>query len=241
MHRDDERDGDLGAATFDQALFRWLGATEDGDGERDAHAAAAIAEELRYGFAELSGVKRAVTFFGSSRTPREHPLYVRVRELCAHLGRAGYAVMTGGGPGLMEAANRGARDVGALSIGCNLEFPIREVPNEYVEQLLRFRHFFARKVMFLRYASAYVIAPGGYGTLDELFEALTLIQTDTVRDCPVIVLGGEEWEALRQWLQRYPLADGRIGPADLDLIHAVDEPEQALAILDEAGKPADER
>lgn len=227
-----------GMPTFDQALFHWRGVVDGAhaseEGERESRAAATIADELRYGFAELADVERAITFFGSSRTPPEHPLYGRVRELCAHLARAGYAVMTGGGPGLMEAANRGARDGGSLSIGCNLEFPVREIPNDYVQLLLRFRHFFARKVMFLRYASAYVIAPGGFGTLDELFEALTLIQTDTVRSCPVIVLGGEEWDALRRWLERYPLADGRIGASDLDLIEAVETPEQALAIIEAA-------
>ncbi|MHB1468513.1 MAG: LOG family protein [Solirubrobacteraceae bacterium] len=221
------------ALTFDQALFTWLG-SRDGMRQLEQHAAGTIAKELEEGFDALAGVERAITFFGSSRTPAGHPLYERVRELCAHIAGAGYAVMTGGGPGLMEAANRGARDGGSLSIGCNLEFPIREIPNEHLDLLLRFKHFFARKVMFLRYASAYVIAPGGYGTLDELFEALTLIQTETVRSCPVIVLGGEEWDALRSWLERYPLADGRIGAGDLDLIQLVARPQEALEILERA-------
>ena len=134
-------------------------------------------------------------------TPRDHPHYALVREVSACLGRAGYAIITGGGAGLMEAANRGARDAGALSVGCNIELPREQALNPYVDIGLRFRHFFARKVMFVRYACAFVIAPGGYGTLDELFEALTLIQTSTIRHFPVILLGGEEWEGLLEWLR----------------------------------------
>ena len=148
-----------------------------------------------------------MTVFGSARTPREHPDYALVRELGACLGRAGYAIITGGGPGLMEAANRGARDVGALSIGCNIELPREQALNPYLDIGLRFRHFFARKVMFVRYASAFVIAPGGYGTLDELFEALTLIQTATIRHFPVILLGEGEWDGLLDWLRARALAE----------------------------------
>ena len=135
-----------------------------------------IAAEFAMGFDRLAGLGPAVTVFGSARTPRDHPHYRLMRDVGAELGRAGYAVITGGGGGLMEAANRGAREAGALSVGCNIELPREQRLNDYVDIGLRFRHFFARKVMFVRYASAFVIGPGGYGTLDELFEALTLIQ-----------------------------------------------------------------
>ena len=154
-----------------------------------------------------------MTVFGSARTPPEHPSYELVREVGCCLGRSGYAVITGGGPGLMEAANRGAREAGALSIGCNIELPHEQAPNPYLDIGLRFRHFFARKVMFVRYACAFVICPGGYGTLDELFEALTLIQTATIRHFPAILLGEGEWDGLLAWLRERALADGRIGPA----------------------------
>ena len=140
-----------------------------------------------------------------------------MREVAATLGRAGFAIITGGGPGLMEAANRGARDAGALSIGCNIELPREQGLNPYVDIGLEFRHFFARKVMFVRYACAFVICPGGFGTLDELFEALTLIQTGTIRDFPVVLLGAGEWDGLLDWLRHRALADGRISLEDLEL------------------------
>jgi uncharacterized protein (TIGR00730 family) len=134
----------------------------------------------------------------------------------------------------MEAANRGAREAGALSIGCNIELPHEQRPNPYVDIGLRFRHFFARKVMFVRYASAFVICPGGFGTLDELFEALTLIQTATIRHFPVILLGEGEWDGLLRWLSERPLSDGRIDPADLELLHLASEPAEVCALVDAA-------
>jgi uncharacterized protein (TIGR00730 family) len=219
------------AQTFDEELLGWLGdeppRIRASDGERIRE----IAAEFAHGFDALSRVTRAVTVFGSARTPREHRHYALVREAGAALGRAGYAVITGGGPGLMEAANRGARDAGALSIGCNIELPREQQLNAYVDIGLRFRHFFARKVMFVRYASAFVIAPGGLGTLDELFEALTLIQTSTIRHFPVILLDRHEWDGLLEWLSARALADGRIEVADLNAIHAVSEPEEVVEIV----------
>jgi uncharacterized protein (TIGR00730 family) len=222
------------APTFDEELLLWLGDEPAPVRAADVERIRDIAAEFARGFDALSRVTRAVTVFGSARTPREHPDYELVREVAACLGRAGYAVITGGGPGLMEAANRGARDAGALSIGCNIELQREQELNPYVDIGLRFRHFFARKVMFVRYASAFVICPGGFGTLDELFEALTLIQTNTIRHFPVVLLGAREWEGLLAWLRSRALADGRIDAADLSSLHVVGQPSEVTAIVDAA-------
>ena len=222
------------AQTFDEELFLWLGDEPATVGAADAERVRDIAEEFARGFDALAGLGRAVTVFGSARTPPAHESYGLVREVAAALGNAGYAIITGGGLGLMEAANRGARDAGATSVGCNIELPHEQRPNPYLDIALRFRHFFARKVMFVRYACAFVIAPGGFGTLDELFEALTLIQTETIHDFPVIMLDGDEWEGLFAWLRAHALADGRIGAHDLDHLRFVSEPEEVCAIVDEA-------
>jgi hypothetical protein len=220
--------------TFDEELLLWLGDEPPAVRAADAERIRDIAAEFAKGFDALAGVERAVTVFGSARTPPEHSDYALTREVGAALGRAGYAVITGGGPGLMEAANRGARDVGALSIGCNIELPREQALNPYLDIELRFRHFFARKVMFVRYASAFVICPGGYGTLDELFEALTLIQTSTIRHFPVILIGAQEWEGLIEWLRARALSDGRIDASDLDGLHLVRDPSEVCAIVDAA-------
>ncbi|HTX09183.1 MAG TPA: TIGR00730 family Rossman fold protein [Solirubrobacteraceae bacterium] len=181
----------------------------------DAERIREIATEFAGGFDRLAEIGPAVTVFGSARTPREHPYYALVRQVGRELGRAGYAVITGGGGGLMEAANRGARDAGALSVGCNIELPREQEFNDYLDLRLRFRHFFARKVMFVRYACAFVICPGGFGTLDELFESLTLIQTATIEHFPVILVGEGEWDGLLDWLRTRALADRRIDAHDL--------------------------
>ena len=194
----------------------------------------AIAAEFATGFDRLAELGPAVSVFGSARTPTEHPHYGLVRRVAAELGRAGYAIITGGGPGLMEAANRGARDAGAVSVGCNIELPREQGFNRYVDVELRFRHFFARKVMFVRYACAFVIAPGGFGTLDELFEALTLIQTATIEHFPVILVGEGEWDGLLEWLRERALAEHRIEPGDLAGIQAVADPAEIVAIVDAA-------
>jgi uncharacterized protein (TIGR00730 family) len=220
--------------TFDEELLLWLGDEPDGVRAADTGRVRDIAAELAHGFDALSGVGRAVTVFGSARTPPEHPHYLLACEIGAALGRSGYAVITGGGGGIMEAANRGARDAGALSIGCNIELPHEQALNSYVDIGLRFRHFFARKVMFVRYASAFVICPGGYGTLDELFECLTLIQTRTIRHVPVILAGDGEWDGLVQWLRARALADGRIEAQDLEELHLVDDPATVCEIVDAA-------
>lgn len=220
--------------TLDEELLLWLDGESPEVRAADSERVRTIAEEFARGFQALAGVERAVTVFGSARTPADHPYYALTRELGACLGRAGYAVITGGGPGLMEAANRGARDAGALSVGCNIELPREQRLNPYVDIGLRFQHFFARKVMFVRYASAFVVCPGGFGTLDELFEALTLIQTQTTRHVPAILLGEDEWDGLIDWLRDRPLSDGRIDAHDLELLRIVGTPEQACEIVEDA-------
>jgi uncharacterized protein (TIGR00730 family) len=220
--------------TFDQELLLWLGDEPPEIRAADAERISDIAAEFALGFDRLAEIGPAVTVFGSARTPPEHPHYRLMLEVGAALGRAGYAVITGGGGGLMEAANRGAKEAGAVSVGCNIELPHEQRANEYLDISLLFRHFFARKVMFVRYASAFVIGPGGFGTLDELFEALTLIQTGTILDFPVILMGDGEWDGLLEWLRRGALADKRITAADLKLLHAVREPGQVARIVADA-------
>lgn len=219
------------AQTFDEELFSWLGDEPPFVRAADGLRIHEIAAEFGRGFDALGAVTQAVTVFGSARTPADHRHYALVRDVAARLGRAGYAILTGGGPGLMEAANRGAREAGAPSIGCNIELPHEQRLNPYVDIGLHFRHFFTRKVMFVRYASAFVIAPGGFGTLDELFESLTLIQTSTIRHFPVILLDRNDWDGLLGWLRERALAEGRISPADLDALHVVDDPAEVVEII----------
>ena len=216
---------------LDEELLLWLGDEPAEVRAADTIRVRDIAAEFARGFDALAQIGSAVSIFGSARTPREHPDYALVREAAASLGRAGYAIVTGGGPGLMEAANRGARDAGATSVGCNIVLPREQQLNDYIDIGLTFEHFFARKVMFVRYACAFVIAPGGFGTLDECFEALTLIQTGTIRHFPVILLGGEEWDGLLDWLRERALADGRVSAADIALLHRTDDPEEICALV----------
>ncbi|MGZ4195704.1 MAG: LOG family protein [Solirubrobacteraceae bacterium] len=219
------------ALTFDEELLSWLGDEPEFVREADVARIREIAAELARGFDVLAEIGPAVTVFGSARTPRSHPHYALVREIGAELGRAGYAVITGGGGGLMEAANRGAAEVGAVSVGCNIELPREQATNEYVNLALRFRHFFARKVMFVRYASAFVVGPGGFGTLDELFEALTLIQTATIRHFPVILLDERQWDGLLNWLRAAVLADRRIDEGDLRSLTIAATPGEVVQIV----------
>ena len=220
--------------TFDQELLLWLGDEPPSVRAADATRIRDIAAEFALGFDRLAGIGPAVTVFGSARTPEDHPEYALTRQVGTALGRAGFAVITGGGGGLMEAANRGAQEVGATSVGCNIELPREQRLNRYVDIGLQFRHFFARKVMFVRYACAFVIAPGGFGTLDELFEALTLIQTGTIQHFPVILLGAGEWDGLIDWLRQRALASARIDAADLSGLHFTSEPDQVVGIIAEA-------
>jgi uncharacterized protein (TIGR00730 family) len=220
--------------TTDEDLLLWLGDEAPEVRAADAERIQRIAEEVAMGFDQLSEIGPAVTFFGSARTQEGHPSYDLVRRVSAAVGRAGYAIITGGGPGLMEAANRGARDAGALSVGCNIELPHEQRGNQYVDLSLRFRHFFARKLMFVRYAMAFVIGPGGFGTLDELFESLTLIQTGTIRHFPTVLLGDREWDGMIEWLRTGALADHRIDADDLDGLRVSSDPGEVAAIVGHA-------
>jgi hypothetical protein len=169
--------------------------------------------------------------FGSARVAADHPRYALAREVGRALGRAGFAVVTGGGPGLMEAANRGAADVGARSVGLNIELPFEQGMNPYVDLPLTFHYFFARKVMFVRYAIGFVVLPGGFGTLDELFEALTLMQTDKTTDFAVVLMESGHWQGLLEWMRERLRAEGMIGPGDLDLLTVCDDPQAAVRRL----------
>jgi uncharacterized protein (TIGR00730 family) len=194
---------------------------------------ARIHDELKRGFAMLAGIGPAVSIFGSARVTEDDPVYGLARETARRLGEAGFAVITGGGPGAMEAANRGARDAGVTSVGLNIELPFEQALNPYVDLGLTFHYFFTRKVMFVRYACAFVVLPGGFGTLDELFEALTLIQTDKIRHFPVVLAEPPYWDGLLDWMRERLVAEGRIAPADLDLLRTSDDPNEVTEIVAE--------
>jgi uncharacterized protein (TIGR00730 family) len=193
-----------------------------------------IERELRMGFEALAHVGAAASFFGSARTPRDDPEYELAREAARRVGEAGLAVITGGGPGTMEAANRGAQDAGALSIGLNIELPFEQGMNPWVELGLEFHYFFIRKVMFVRYASGFVVLPGGFGTLDELFESLTLIQTGKVRNFPVILVGRDYWRGLLEWVVERPLGENKISSEDIERYTLTDDPDEIREIIQSA-------
>ena len=190
-----------------------------------------ILSEFVDGFDALAEVGPAISVFGSARTKADHPMYAMARDLGKMLAEAGYSVITGGGPGIMEAANRGCQEGGRLSVGCNIELPMEQGLNPYVDLGIEFRYFFARKVMFVKYADAFVIFPGGYGTLDELFEALTLIQTHKVQDFPVILVGTDYWAGMLDWIKGSLLKEAAINQEDVDLLRLTDDPKEAVRII----------
>ena len=187
-----------------------------------------ITSEFVEGFGLLAELPAAVSVFGSARTPADHPEYAAGVEIGAALARAGYAVITGGGPGAMEAVNRGASEAGGISVGLGIELPFEQKLNDWVDMGINFRYFFARKTMFVKYAQAFVIMPGGFGTLDEMFEALTLVQTRKVTRFPVILYGTEYWQGLVDWIRSSVLPGGKINPTDLDLITVTDDVEEIV-------------
>ena len=187
-----------------------------------------IMAEFVEGFEELAQVGKAVSIFGSARTPPDDPYYIKAQETARLLAEAGYAIITGAGPGIMEASNKGAKEGGGLSIGLNIEIPMEQQSNSYVDKLLSFRYFFCRKVMFVKYSQAFVVLPGGFGTLDELFEAITLIQTNKIGKFPIILVGKSFWKGLIEWIKHTMLNAGNISETDLDLIRIVDTEEEVV-------------
>ncbi len=188
-----------------------------------------IMGEFVEGFDELSTLGPCVSVFGSARLSRADPGYDRCVETVRLLAEAGYGIITGGGPGIMEAANRGAQEVGTPSVGCNIELPFEQGLNKFIDIGIDFRYFFVRKTMFVKYAQAFVIFPGGFGTLDELFEALTLIQTRKVRNFPVVLFDTKYWAGMMDWIRGTMLREGKISEKDLDLIYLTDSPQEVVA------------
>lgn len=189
-----------------------------------------ISREFIYGFRKLHFVGPCVTFFGSARFREDHPYYTATRELARRIGQVGFTIMTGGGPGLMEAANRGARDIGARSIGCNILLPQEQQPNPYLDVSLTFKRFFVRKVLLLKYSMCFVVMPGGAGTVDELFETITLIQTGKVRNFPILLYGRSYWKPMLEQVERM-IAEGTLGEEELRFVFVADSVEEATTLL----------
>src|SRR5712691_7974291 len=207
-----------------------------------------IMGEFVEGFDELATLSRGVSIFGSARSSPDHPDYKVAQETAALLAHAGFSVITGGGPGIMEAANRGAFEAGGISVGCNIELPFEQKPNPYQTRSLKFKYFFVRKMMFVKYSLGFIIFPGGFGTLDELFEALTLIQTHKISNFPVVLFGSTYWEGLLSWIRDFAMKQGKLTEEDLKRLHLTDSPAEVVKIivdsqssfLDPANSVADE-
>jgi uncharacterized protein (TIGR00730 family) len=230
--RGGEPDPQMAGTTTDQRLLDRRGPTDWV--HTDPWRVLRIQSEFVEGFGLLAELPRAVSVFGSARTPRDHPYYAAGVEIGAALARAGYAVITGGGPGAMEAANRGASEAGGLSVGLGIELPFEQELNGWVDMGISFRYFFVRKTMFVKYAQAFVILPGGFGTLDELFEALTLVQTRKVTRFPVILYGSEYWSGLVDWIRATMIPQGTIAERDLDLLLVTDDVDTAIQAIQAA-------
>jgi uncharacterized protein (TIGR00730 family) len=190
-----------------------------------------IMSEFVYGFDNLATITKGVSVFGSARSIEGDPEYEAARETGRLLAEAGFEIITGGGPGVMEAANRGAHDAGKVSVGCNIELPFEQQANPYLTKSLTFKYFFVRKTMFIKFSNAYIIFPGGFGTMDELFEALTLIQTRKIRNFPVVIFGSQYWRGLLQWMTSTMLNEKKINAEDLSLMHLTDSPKDAVDFI----------
>jgi uncharacterized protein (TIGR00730 family) len=221
---------DAAGGTEDQKLLRSRGPAADFQ-DTDTWRTLRIMGEFVEGFDALADVGPAVSIFGSARVGRRNRYYGAARRLAAALVKEGFAIITGGGPGIMEAANRGAKEAGGLSIGCNIELPFEQGLNEYVDLGMEFRYFFVRKMMFVKYAEGFVIFPGGFGTLDELFEALTLIQTGKVEHFPVVLYGTDYWEGMMQWIRDKPLYEEKVSAEDLDLVTITSDIDEACEAI----------
>ena len=190
-----------------------------------------IQAEFVEGFNDLSEIGPAISVFGSARTPQDHPTYAQAEAIGRALAEAGFVVITGGGPGTMEAANKGALEAGGESIGLGIELPFEARLNDYVNFGLNFRYFFVRKMMFVKYSQGYIVMPGGLGTMDELFEAMTLSQTKKITQFPIVLMGVKHWEGLLDWMRETMLADGRIKQSDLDMITLTDDVDEAVELM----------
>jgi len=190
-----------------------------------------IQAEFVEGFGLLAELGPAVCVFGSARTSTDDEEYRQAEAISGALAHAGYAVITGGGPGIMEAANKGASDAGGVSVGLGIELPFEQRMNDYVDMGVEFRYFFVRKTVFVKYAQAFIVLPGGFGTLDELFEALTLVQTRKITRFPVVLVGSDYWKGLLDWLRDRALAEGKISAPDLDLVHVADDPDEVVKLI----------
>lgn len=202
----------------------------------EVQSALRIFYEFLRGFRRLRGLGSCVTVFGSARFEEDHRYYRLAWEMGRRIAQAGYTVMTGGGPGIMEAANRGARDVGGHSVGCNIRLPQEQEPNPYLDRFVEFDHFFVRKVMLVRYSNAFVVMPGGFGTLDEVFETATLIQTGKIANFPIVALGSDYWGHLAEFAQRALIHNETINPEDMDLVSITDSLDDAMEIILGAGR-----
>ena len=218
------------SVTEDEKLLQGVPHADDFT-RTDPWRALRIMGEVIEGFDKLANIGKAVTVFGSARTHPDDPQYHAAQKLGGLLAQGDFAVITGAGPGIMEAANRGAKENGGRSVGCNIELPFEQGANPYVDTLVKFRYFFVRKTMFIKYSVGFVIFPGGFGTLDELFEAVTLIQTGKISQFPVILFGTHYWAGLFRWLQARVAGEQKIAPADLDLMTLTDDPEEAVAAV----------
>ncbi len=197
-----------------------------------------IQAEFVEGFGTLAEVGPGIGVFGSARTPRRDPMYVAATRIGRGLAEAGYATLTGGGPGIMEAANKGALEAGGVSVGLGIELPFEQALNKYVSLGINFRYFFARKVMFLKYSQGFVVMPGGFGTFDEVFEAITLVQTRKVTSFPIVLFGSDFWTPLLGWLDDKVLGSGYISVQDQDLMKLTDDPDEAVALVTSPGPPS---
>jgi len=200
-------------------------------GRSELRSALGIFAEFIHGFRRLQGLAPCVTVFGSARFDEEHRYYRLAREIGERIARAGYTVMTGGGPGIMEAANRGAQSGGGRSVGCNIKLPEEQYPNSYLDTFVEFDHFFVRKVMLVKYSHAFVVMPGGFGTLDEIFETVTLIQTGKMKSFPIVAVGSDYWKDLRTFIRQTMVEEATISAGDLDLVTVTDSPEEAIELI----------
>ena len=225
-----EKEPEYWQLTDDEVLLRSPEPTDDYK-TSDSWRVFRIMGEFVGGFDDLATITRGVSIFGSARTDEDSEMYNAARETAKLLAEVGFEIITGGGPGIMEAANRGAFEAGKVSVGCNIELPFEQAPNPYQTKSLSFKYFFVRKTMFIKYSNAYIIFPGGFGTMDELFEALTLIQTRKIRNFPVVLFGSQYWRGLLAWLTSTMINEGMISEADLGLMHLTDSPHDAVEFI----------